>query len=375
MIRYYCFLWIAVILTACSPKQRQMVSDADRVSDTIRYASGFSVVHADGYTAVDVRDPWDSTRLLQRYLLVKRGQVLPANMPAGTVVQTPVRNIVVYTSVHASIVDCLGETDRIIGICEPRFVDIPSIRQGLENGRIADMGEATAPNVEKMIEKGVELIIASPFQHGSYGSVGKLGLPIIEAADYMEALPLGRTEWIRFYGLLFEKEQLADSLFRTTEKRYLSLKKQVEESDSRRPSVFSEKRFGASWFMPAGESYMATFFRDAGADFLFSDLPGGGSIPLAFETVLERAIHADVWLLKYNKAEEMTYDELRTEYQPYENFDAFKNRHIYTCNTGAVPYYEDLPLHPDYLLEDLIRIFHPDVLPEQPLRYFRKMAE
>ena len=166
------------------------------------------------------------------------------------------------------------------------------------------MGEATAPNVEMMIDKGAELVIVSPFQNSGYGPVEKLGIPIIEGADYMESLPLGRTEWIRFYGMLFGKEALADSIFRQTEKSYLDLK-QLVTADMPRPTVISEKKFGASWFMPAGDSYIANMYADAGADYVFKELPGAGSTPLAFETVLDRAIHADMWLIKYNQSEDM----------------------------------------------------------------------
>ena len=363
-----CFIW-----PSCQMRQSSHPEES-LSSDTIRYAQGFTVQHFDGYTTVDVRDPWDSARLLQRYILVDRNRPVPKHLPKGTIVQVPVQNIVVYTSVHAAIIDQLGETGQIIGVCEPRYMNTPAIQEGLKAGRIADMGEATAPDVERMIDKGAELVIVSPFQNSGYGPVEKLGIPIIEGADYMESLPLGRTEWIRFYGMLFGKEALADSIFRQTEKNYLDLKRLVT-ADMPRPTVLSEKKFGASWFMPAGDSYIANMYADAGADYLFKELPGGGSSPLAFETVLDRAIHADMWLMKYNQANDMTYKELRTEYTPYENFDAFKNRRIYTCNTGVVPYYEEFPLHPDFLLKDLIWVFHPELLPDYTPRYYQKMDD
>lgn len=355
----------------CNVKQSPAGSQS-LSSDTIRYARGFTIQHFDDYTSVELRDPWDSTRILQRYLLVDKSRTVPAGLPKGTVVRTPVKNIVVYTSVHAAIVDQLNEADKIIGVCEPRYMDTPSIQEGLREGRIADLGEATAPNIEKMIDIGAELIIASPFQNAGYGPAEKLGIPIIEAADYMESLPLGRTEWIRFYALLFGKSAQADSIFRDTEQRYLELKK-LAESVPNRPTVISEKKFGSSWYMPAGDSYVAHLYNDAGADYLFKDLPGAGSTPLAFETVLDQAIHADMWLIKYNQTKEMTYKELLTEYTPYENFDAFKNRRIYTCNTGVVPYYEEFPIHPDLLLKDLVWVFHPELLPGYTPRYYRKM--
>lgn len=368
---FHIFIVFCFLLSGCNGKQNTVIKEVVS-SDSIRYARGFTIQHFNNYTSVEVRDPWDSTRILQRYLLVKRGASMPGDLPKGTVVRTPVKNIVVYTSVHAAIIDQLGEADKVIGVCEPRYMDTPSIQDGLRAGKIADLGEATAPNIEKIIDIGAEIIIASPFQNAGYGPAEKLGIPIIEAADYMESLPLGRTEWIRFYGLLFGKEVMADSIFRETEDRYLVLK-ELAKTVTNRPTVISEKKFGSSWYMPAGDSYVAYLYNDAGADYIFKDLPGAGSTPLAFETVLDKAIHADMWLIKYNQANDMTYKDLRTEYTPYENFDAFKNRRIYTCNTGIVPYYEEFPIHPDYLLKDLVWVFHPELLPGYTPRYYRKM--
>ena len=371
-MRLLILLGFAFWMVACTPSGKQTSSKEALSSDSIQYAQGFTVQRFDTYIMVEVRDPWDSTRLLQRYLLVDRTKSVPGGLPKGTIVKVPVKDIVIYTSVHAAIIDQLHETDKVIGVCEPRYMDTPAIQEGIQAGRIADLGEATYPNIEKMIEIGAELVIASPFQNSSYGPVEKIGIPIIEGADYMEAFPLGRTEWIRFYGLLFGKEEMADSIFKETEQAYLSLKDLTANIDNR-PTVLSEKKFGSSWYVPSGDSYMAHLIEDAGADYMFKDLPGAGSTPLAFETVFDKAIHADIWLVKYNQSSEMTYNDLRSEYTPYENFDAFKKKRIYTCNTGAVPYYEEFPIHPEYLLKDLIWIFHPELVFGYSPRYFREM--
>lgn len=371
-MRLLILIGFAFWMVACTPSGKQTSSKEALSSDSIQYAQGFTVQRFDTYIMVEVRDPWDSTRLLQRYLLVDRTKSVPGGLPKGTIVKVPVKDIVIYTSVHAAIIDQLHETDKVIGVCEPRYMDTPAIQEGIQAGRIADLGEATSPNIEKMIEIGAELVIASPFQNSSYGPVEKIGIPIIEGADYMEAFPLGRTEWIRFYGLLFGKEEMADSIFKETEQAYLSLKDLTANIDNR-PTVLSEKKFGSSWYVPSGDSYMAHLIEDAGADYMFKDLPGAGSTPLAFETVFDKAIHADIWLVKYNQSSEMTYKDLRSEYTPYENFDAFKKKRIYTCNTGAVPYYEEFPIHPEYLLKDLIWIFHPELVFGYSPRYFREM--
>ncbi len=369
---YILFYFLLCLFCGCG-KQQSKSSSVELIStDSIYYAKGFSVHHFPGYTEVEVHDPWDSTKLLQRYLLIDRNEPIPADLPKGTVVRVPIQNIAVYTSVHAAMLDQLGVSGDVIAVCEPRYMDTPAIQTGLQNGSIVDLGEATSPKVELMIDNGVEIVLASPFQNSSYGPVEKIGIPIIQAADYMESLPLGRTEWIRFYGLLTGKEALADSIFYQTEHRYNELKSLITP-DLKRPTVFSEKKYGGSWYVPGGESYVANLYQDAGADYLFSDLAGSGSIPLAFETVFDQGIHADIWLLKYNQAAEMNYSDLKTEYSPYANFDAFKNGQIYTCNTGIVPFYEEFPLHPDYLLEDMIWIFHPELLPGYAPRYYRPM--
>jgi iron complex transport system substrate-binding protein len=343
--------------------------------DSIRYAKGLALRYYGDYILAELTDPWDTAKLLQRYILAGQEQPLPeASLPEGVLLRIPLQNVAVYSAVHAAIIEELGETGRIAGVCEPQYIPSQTIKERLNDGRIADLGMSTAPNVEKMIDIGIEYIIASPFQNSNYGQAEKLGIPIIEGADYMEAHPLGRAEWGRFYGLLFGKQAKADSLFRATEERYLALR-ELAATASSRPDVFTEKRYGSSWYVPGNGSYLACLLRDAGAAYVFEDIAGQGSIPLPFETVFDRAVHTAFWLIKYNQEEEMTYAGLRTEYTPYENFDAFKRRAIYTCNTGKVPYYEETPIHPDYLLKDLIRVFHPDLLPDYIPKYYKLMQE
>lgn len=368
----FLLLGLFLILVACTQKQATNTSEYETVP--VKYAQGFTINRFPDYTKIDIRDPWDSTRILQSYLLVDREKELPLSLPAGTVVRVPIKKAVSYSAVICGTINEIGAISDIIGVCEPEYIDIPAIKNGIAQGTVANLGQSTTPNIEKMIEIGTEVLIVTPFQNTGYGATEKLGLPIIECADYMEVTPLGRAEWIRFYGLFCGKEQLTDSIFNETEKNYLALKA-LTDSITVRPTVFSEKKFGNVWHTPGGKSYMAYFFRDAGADYLFNELDNTGSVPLAFETVLERAIHADFWLIKYNQATPKTYTELESEYMLYNKFDAFRKKNIYGCNTGTIPFYEEVPTHPDYLLKELISIFHPQLLPGYTHRYYEKLAE
>ena len=343
-------------------------------TDSIRYAVGFIAENLDGFVKIEVHDPWNEGKLLQRYLLVQRDKPLPEGMPKGTIVRVPLRNIVVYTSVHSAVLDELGEADRIVGVCEPRYIKVASVKERISKGLIKDLGAATSPNIERMIEAGAEVVLASPFDHGGYGSVEKLGIPIIECADYMETDPLGRAEWIKFIGLFTGQSKRADSLFRITETNYLQTKALVENV-TYRPTLLTGMKYGSPWFVPSGESFMARIYKDAGADYIFNYLPGTGSTPMNFETVFDKAVHADIWLINYNRDGGMSYSVLKSDYSPYSGFDAFRNRHIYGNNTDHSMFYEEVPMHPDFLLAELIAIFHPQLLPDRKLRYFHPLGD
>ncbi len=356
------------LLVSC--RSGAKVSSSGRV-DTMHYAKYLSITHTDDHIRVEVKNPWDTTKLLRRYALIPRGEEPSDDIAVGsTIVEVPIQRAVVYNSVHASIVEMLEAHEAIAGVCEVRYIASEKIRQRVDQGSVADIGEATAPNIEKIIDIHTDAILSSPFKDAGYGAVEKLSIPIIEGADYMEPHPLGRVEWIKFYGLLFGERESADSIFNASREEYLKLKELTAAVD-KRPTVIAERRYGSQWFVPARDSYNATLFADAGADYIFSDVEGSGSVPLAFETVLDRGIHADCWVLKYHSPhEDMSYGDLKAEYEPYANFDAFRNRAVYGCNTAHKQYYEETPMAPHLVLKEYIYIFHPELLPDFTPYYF-----
>ena len=360
------------LLCCCHVRQGVLPDETQGEAYIVRYAEGFKATCYPDYTIVEVRDPWNHQRNLQRYILVDRKKEIPALLPEGMLIRTPIQKVVAYMAVHCTALDELGVIDDIIGVCEPRFINSPVVHSRLADGLIVDLGESVSPNTEKIIELGVEVILTSPFHNAGYGAVEKTGIPIIECADYMETTPLGRAEWLRFFGLFTGQTALADSLFQETEIRYLEIKNAVADI-SRRPTVFTEKKYGAAWYVPAGQSYMAQLYNDACANYVFSDLPGSGGTPLSFEAVLDKAIHADFWLFNYNRDTDMTYQSLEAEYTLYANFDAFRQRRVYGCNTDFSIFFEETPIHPDYLLSELVAIFHPEQMLGYQFRYFHPL--
>jgi len=375
LLSAYIVTWV-LLLSACGGGSKTSSLQAEGDTVRMKYSSLLQIVkHAD-YTVVTIRNPWDTLKVLHTYLLADREKPLPEHLPEGTVVRTPLQKSVIYSSVHCSLWSELDELKGIGGVCGLEYIKLPQIQEGCRNGSIVNVGNSMNPDIERIIDLRPDAILLSPFENsGGYGRVGKLNIPIIECADYMETSALGRAEWMRLYGLLLGKEAQADSLFAGIEKEYLTLTQQVKSQNLKRPTVISEMKNSSAWYIPGGNSTMGRLYQDAGADYVFAYLSNSGSVPLAFETVFDRGGNADIWLIKYNQPQDKTYSELERDYAPYARFKAFQDRKVYGCNTNHVPFYEESLFHPELLLKDLIKIFHPELLPDYDLKYFSNLAE
>jgi iron complex transport system substrate-binding protein len=368
------YILLIIIIFSCSKPPEQENKLPNRTYN-ITYAKGFTAKIYDDYKEITVRDPWDTTRILQNYILVDKNRELPDKLPKGTFIRTPLEKNIVYSTVHSATLQEIGVIESIIGVCEPEHIAIEYIQKGIQNGTIANLGQAANPIIEKIIEINPEAIWVMPIYGFNYGRTDRTNIPIIETPDYMETTPLGRAEWIKFYAFFFNNESYVDSLFERTVQSYNAIKEKAA-SVNHRPTVFFDLMYRGSWYVPGGQSFMSKMIADAGAAYVWQDDNDMTStLPTAFEQVLEKAGDADYWLIKYKENYTLTYRLLEKDYKPYSYFEAFKSRNIYECNTGRTFYYEDLPIRPDHILQDLAAIFHPDLFPDYTLRYYSKMTE
>lgn len=368
----YCATAVLLFLTSCQGGSTAAMSDGQSVE--MKHAQLLKLSEGDGFITAEITNPWDTAKVLHRYVLVPRDAKLPENMPKGDVVRTPLTNSVVYSSVHCSLIDEMGGFDAVKGVCDVQYIVHEKCKAGLSKGTIADLGDSSTPNIEKIIDLSPDAILLSPYQNSDYGRLKKLGVPIIECADYMETSALGRAEWMRFYGLLYGHQEAADSIFNAIEKEYNALKALVPAKE-KKPRVLADTKYGSSWYISGGSSTTGQLFADAGADYIFADEKSSASVPYDPEVVFDRAQDADIWVIKYNQATDKTYAELAGEYANYAQIKAFRDRNIYACNSSKVTFYEDTPFHPELLLKEYVKIFHPACLPDYELKYFKKLCE
>lgn len=360
-------VWVFCLFVSCKENSQKVATSTEKNS-LVEYAEVFAVEKHDEYTLIKIINPWDSTKLLQTYVLVDRNRKLPINLPSGTVVRTPVQSAVAYSVVHCTSLYEIGKFDILKGVCESKYIRKPEIRQKFIENNIQDLGMASSPDIEKIMELEPEVIFTSPISGQNYGQVEKLKIPIIEVPDYTESHPLGRAEWIRFYSFFVGNEALADSLFNQTKNNYNQIKETVANV-STKPSILTDTRYQSSWNVPGGKSYLANMLNDAGGNYVWSDDNSKSFLPLSFESVLDKAGDADYWLVKYHARQDMTLTSLKKEYSSYALFKAYKEKRVFGCNTFFKDYYEDLPTHPDYILKDFAAIFHPELFPDYQLKY------
>ena len=224
MSRFFSLLGLVLLLTACRGGQSPRVQTG---GDTVHFqhATLLSVVRYDGYTEAVLKNPWKDGAVLHRYLLVPADSALPAPLPEGTIVRTPLRRSMVFTTVHCAMLLSLDCQESIAGVADLKYIKIPWIQEQVKAGNIVDCGEGMSPVVEKIIDLRPDAILLSPFENsGGYGKLEDINIPLVECAEYMEVSPLARAEWMRFYGLLFGCREKADSLFAIVDKNYHTLK-------------------------------------------------------------------------------------------------------------------------------------------------------
>ncbi len=191
----------------------------------------------------------------------------------------------------------------------------------------------------------------------------------------MENTPLGRSEWLKFTALFFNQEEKAEEIFNQISKNYQKIAAKTKAIE-KLPKVFTGFNFKGTWYAPGCKSYIAQYLADAGAELLCVENVDG-SIPLSFEDVFERAATADYWL-NVSQSWQSLKDVIREDSR-YSDFQAVKKGNVYNNNArlnenGGNDYWESGISNPNMILADLIKIFHPELLPNHQLFFYQKLS-
>lgn len=369
-----CIVACLLLCMSCGSGRRGNAQGADHGDNAMQYAQLIRIYPADGYDDVQIIDYHDSTKVLKHLWLVPDSVDFATPVPKDvTLLRTPIKSSVVFSSVHAGVYKELGMADRVTGVVDAGYFTDPYFVAGIRNGSIIDCGVASSPTVEKILALHPDAVIYSLYDGMQATELDKLsaqGIVLVPFIDQVEHTPLARAEWIRFIGRLLGKGDQSDRAFADIARKYNDIKDEASKL-KKHPTVLTDNLYEGVWYVPGGESYQATLIKDAGGKYLWDDDKSTGSLNLSFEQVLARAKDADIWLWK-GYGYTLTPDKLLGFDSRYTNFKAaHAPKALYFSDTARSRLFEETPFHPELLLRDYALIFSGKA--NDSIRYFRPM--
>lgn len=371
------FSFFLLIILGISCKKEVVKIDKKKPSEsTIKYAKGFDIVIDSGIKKLIIKSAYQNSDKIVEYQIQKK---ISSNLEEikFPLISIPINEIVVTSTTHIPMVELLNEEKSIIGFPYSKYVSSEKTRVLIDNGSIKEIGKESSLNTEILLDLQPELVVGYSVSSAdkSLTTLQKAGINVIYNGDWLEETPLGRAEWIKFFGVLFDKEKQADSIFKSIETNYLNAK-QIALKSIKKTTILSGAIMSKDiWNLPAGDSFVAQFLKDANLNYLWKDSEGKGSLSLSFESVFDKGANADFWIAPgYFSSKE----QLLNSNELYSQFMAFKTDQIYTPSTkkgktGGIIYYELAPTRPDLVLKDIIKITNTDLLPNYQLTFFEKM--
>ncbi len=366
------FIWLVVFsLFFSSCKQEKKNINLVKGSE-VEYASHLKLKKAPNYTLIHIQNPWPKAGNYT-YVAGKQKEDIPDSLKKYPFIKVPVERMVVTSTTHLPHISLLKEKNKIIGFPNTKYISSEDFIKQLEEHKIKEIGNGAGLNVEKTLLLKPEIIIA--FSSGNdqkqFRIFQKNKIPVIFNADWMEDEPLGRAEWIKLFGVLFDKEQKADSIFHKIAENYNLIKSKIKNR-KQKPLVFQGGFFGDKWYLPGGKSYAAKLIKDAGGKYIWEEDTHNGSVAYNFENVLIELPKADVWL---NPGSIVSKSTLAKQIPQVVDLKSYKKDKIYTYalakgKKGGLIYFEDSPAHPDKVLEDLYHIFYPEETPDYKFHYY-----
>ena len=368
------------ILTACREDTKSAETDVVPIfNSSVLYATGFSIDTNGDFPVITVTNPWPNAKKSLSYIFIPKEKLKSNAYPKGTydaIVGTPVEHLVVTSTTHIPALEALGGLEKLKGFPDTQYISSMPARQLISEGKIKELGNNESLNTEMVLEIQPDALVgfAMNDQNATYELLQKAGIPVLYNGEWTEQTPLGKAEWIKFFGVLLQKQEEADLIFNKIAEDYNGVKELAQQAN-KKPTVLSGALYKDVWYLPAGESWAAQFITDANADYLWFDTEGTGSLSLSLETVLEKGQTAEFWV---SPSQFKAYSEMSQANNHYKEFEAFTNKNIFTFAattgpTGGLLFYELGPQRPDIILKDLVHIFHPELLPEHTPFFFQAL--
>ena len=373
---HFCFyLALFFVLIQCK-KQEVIVQKTSNNTKLIKYAKGFELTNYKGFSVLKIKNPWPNATKKYTYVLKEKNGIIPDSLQSFLTISVPIKSVIVTSTTHIPSLEMLHVENSLIGFPNLNYISSEKTRALIDAKKINDVGNNETLNTEKIIDLQPQILVAFGIDNNNptLDNLEKSGIKVLLNGDWNEQSPLGKAEWIKFFGALYCKQNLANSLFEKIEKDYQKTLAIAKKATSK-PTILAGDMFGDKWYLPQGSSWGGQFLEQANGNYLWSNTNGTGSLSLSFETVFDKAKNADFWICSGSFS---NLGAMAKSNPHFTEFKAFQNKNVYSFSlkkgkTGGVLYYELAPNRPDIVLKDIVKILHPELLIGYKPFFFEKL--
>jgi iron complex transport system substrate-binding protein len=345
---------------------------------TMEFAENFSVEYHKSYKVVTVRRPSESTAP-EQYVLLQCGTprpVLSGDLANAPVISIPISSMFSDSATHMPLLVELGRVDVLTGINEARYVTTEPVLARIRRGQTIEYAPNYVVNAELVISKAPSILMVSGGYSDTYRTVRKAGIPVVVNVEWEEASALGRAEWLKYMAVFLNEEGKAQRSFTGIRDRYLALRERTSTIPAKeRPRVMTGSAARGMFEVSGGASYVAKLIADAGGVYVWSDNTSSGVIAVDLEAQIARASSADFWI---NGGQWKSLKAMLMEEPRYKEFKPVQRGRVWLYDravnaAGAYDYWSRGVMRPDLILGDLIKIFHPELVPEHEFVWYKQV--
>ena len=369
-------LFIALLLSISCKKEEKSIQINNLGREIVTNAEGMSIKEFDNFKLVTVTNTFPEATESYSYVLNKKGFQIPDSLAKYISIEIPIQKIIVTSTTHIPSLEILEVENTLKAFPNTNYISSEKTRALINSGSIREIGNNQSLNTEVILDIQPDVIVGFSVDGDmkTYKNLERNGQKIILNSDWTEKTPLGKAEWIKFFGALYDKSEQADAIFNKIKTDYLEAVKLAKNS-SKSPTIMAGSIYEDQWFLPQGDSWAAYFLKEANGDYLWKDSKGTGSLSLSFESVLDKAKDADYWI---GPGQFTSIEQILASNPNYKHFKSVQGKNVYSFSskkgeTGGVIYYELAPNRPDLVVKDLIKILHPELLPDYQLYFFEKL--
>ncbi|GAB4520544.1 MAG: ABC transporter substrate-binding protein [Anaerolineae bacterium] len=336
----------------------------------VDYFNNYKVVTVTGATAT-----YD-------YVLVQCGTPAPEadDFPAGTqFIEVPAGNFVSLSTTQLPSLVALDLLDVLVGMDSFLYANTPEVRELIDAGELVEVSPNFELNFEQLLITEPSIVMTDDFSLDRLAALAEAEIFTAVNTDYLETTPLGRAEWLKYTALFYNAETAAEAAFDEIETAYLdAVELAASVPEDEQPVVLwnAISPFSDSWGIPGSSTYAGRLIEDAGGSIALQEETDGSIAFLSFEAVYEGALEADIWVTNLfaiaGLEDVLAIDERYADFAAVENNQVWNND-LDVNENGGSNYYELGVTNPHLILQDLVAIFHPELLPDHEFNFFRRV--